>query len=184
MIDVHTHILPSLDDGAATLEQSLEMAHAAVAEGITTVVATPHVRDDYPTTAAEMEEAVAELRVAVAADGLALEILTGGEIALDRLETLDDGALHRFALGSGSYVLLECPYFGWPLNLDDHATGCRAPCRVRPVTWVSAIRIATIAPERPVSTATVQIAARGLAMSAMAPVMTAPAAKPPSRQRR
>src|SRR5437773_2773001 len=48
----------------------------------------------------------------------ALEILTDGEIALDRLETLDDGALHRFALGSGSYVLLECPYFGWPLNLE------------------------------------------------------------------
>jgi len=125
MIDVHTHILPSLDDGAATLEQSLEMAHAAVAEGITTVVATPHVRDDYPTTAAEMEEAVAELRVAVAADGLALEILTGGEIALDRLETLDDGALHRFALGSGSYVLLECPYFGWPLNLEHAARELR-----------------------------------------------------------
>jgi protein-tyrosine phosphatase len=125
VIDVHTHILPRLDDGAATLEQSVEMARAAVAEGITTVVATPHVRDDYPTTAAEMEEAVTELRLAVAADGLTLEILTGGEIALDRLETLADEELHRFALGFGSYVLLECPYLGWPLNLEHAARELR-----------------------------------------------------------
>jgi len=122
LIDVHTHILPGLDDGAATLEQAVEMARAAVGEGISTLVATPHVRDDYPTTAAAMEETVTELRVAVAADRVSLEILTGGEIALDRLESLADDELRRFTLGFGNFVLLECPYLGWPLNLE-HAVG-------------------------------------------------------------
>ena len=107
MIDLHSHILPALDDGAATLAESVAMARAAVDEGITTVVATPHVRDDYPTTAAEMERAVAALRGVLGDEGLPLELLTGGEIALDHLELLDDGELARFALGGRSYVLLE-----------------------------------------------------------------------------
>lgn len=41
MIDVHSHILPSVDDGAKTLADAIEMAKAAVAEGITTIIATP-----------------------------------------------------------------------------------------------------------------------------------------------
>jgi protein-tyrosine phosphatase len=117
MIDLHTHILPALDDGPATLAESIGMARTAAAEGITTVVATPHVRDDYPTTAAEMEQAVAMLRNALSLEGIQLEVETGGEIALDRLELLGDDELARFALGGANYLLLECPYRGWPLYL-------------------------------------------------------------------
>jgi hypothetical protein len=80
MIDLHTHILPALDDGAATLAESIGMARAAAAEGITTVVATPHVRDHYPTTAAEMEQAVATLGNALSLEGIQLDVETGGEI--------------------------------------------------------------------------------------------------------
>ena len=43
MIDLHVHILPGIDDGPKTLEDSLEMARLAVADGITTMVATPHL---------------------------------------------------------------------------------------------------------------------------------------------
>lgn len=42
MIDIHCHILPGLDDGAQTLENSLEMAKAAVNDGIRKIAATPH----------------------------------------------------------------------------------------------------------------------------------------------
>ena len=42
MIDLHCHILPGIDDGAATIEESLAMAESAIADGITHVVATPH----------------------------------------------------------------------------------------------------------------------------------------------
>lgn len=120
MIDLHSHILPGVDDGPATLEESLDMARAAVDDGIEAIAATPHVRDDYPTSPDTMERLVAELREALAADAIRLELLPGGEIALDRLDDLSPDDLRRFGLGgSDAYVLLEFPYFGWPLALED-----------------------------------------------------------------
>jgi len=69
VIDLHTHILPGLDDGARTLEESVAMARSAVADGIRVMAATPHVREDYPTRAAEMERGVGDLRQALAKGG-------------------------------------------------------------------------------------------------------------------
>jgi protein-tyrosine phosphatase len=120
MIDLHSHILPGLDDGAETIESSLEMARAALADGIEAMAATPHVRDDYPTSAAAMESALAEVRAALAAEGLPLELLSGGEIALDYLPLLDDDALRSFGLGGNPrYLLIETPYLGWPLGIAE-----------------------------------------------------------------
>jgi len=62
VIDLHSHILPGLDDGATDLAGALEIARAAVADGITAIAATPHVREDYPTTADAMEDGVRQLR--------------------------------------------------------------------------------------------------------------------------
>src|SRR5207245_9592282 len=47
MVDLHCHILPGLDDGAATMEESTAMAESAIADGITHVVATPHSNSKY-----------------------------------------------------------------------------------------------------------------------------------------
>jgi protein-tyrosine phosphatase len=119
VIDLHSHILPGLDDGVESLSAAVEVARAAVRDGITVIAATPHVRDDYPTSADEMERALEETRAALAAEGIALELLTGGEIALDRLWLLEEDELRRFALGgSKQALLLEFPYFGWPLALE------------------------------------------------------------------
>ncbi len=120
MIDLHTHILWGLDDGARSVDESLGMARAALADGIETVAATPHVRDDFPTAAAEMEERAAELRAALDDAGLALEVRPGGELALDRLLRLEDDELRKFGLaGNPDFLLLEFPYSGWPLGLAD-----------------------------------------------------------------
>jgi protein-tyrosine phosphatase len=127
VIDLHTHILRGLDDGARTLEESLTMARSAVADGIRVVAATPHVRDDYPTRATEMEHRVVELREALTAEGIELEVLTGGEIALDRLDALGGDELVRFGLaGNPTCLLLEFPYYGWPLDLESRAFELRA----------------------------------------------------------
>ena len=82
LIDLHSHILPGLDDGPAGLEGSLAIARSAVADGIRTVAATPHVRDDYPTTAGEMERALETLRAALSDEGIDLALVPGGELAL------------------------------------------------------------------------------------------------------
>ena len=120
MIDLHSHILPGVDDGPRTLEGSLEIARAAVADGIETIAATPHVRWDYPTTAGEMLAALTALREEIAAAGLPLRLLSGGELDLEPLVTLDEDELRRFGLaGNPEYLLVEFPYTGWPLGLPE-----------------------------------------------------------------
>lgn len=119
MIDLHTHVLHGLDDGAASLEESLAIARAAVADGIEALAGTPHVRGDYPTSADEMEARLAEVRAAVEAEGLPLRVLGGGEVALDVFDGLSQEELRRFGLGGNPRcVLLEFPYVGWPLSLE------------------------------------------------------------------
>ncbi|HET7572372.1 MAG TPA: CpsB/CapC family capsule biosynthesis tyrosine phosphatase [Gaiellaceae bacterium] len=120
MIDLHTHVLPGLDDGPETIEQSLELLRAAQADGIRRVAATPHVRDDYPTTAEQMELLVAEVSAAAAREGIPVVVLPGAEIDLAALAGLDDETLRRFGLGGNPrLLLLEFPYRGWPLGLRE-----------------------------------------------------------------
>jgi protein-tyrosine phosphatase len=118
VIDLHSHILPGIDDGARTIEDALGIARAAVADGICVLAATPHVRDHYPTSAETMEERLAELQLALREEDVALELRGGGEIALDWLAEVHPDELPRFGLGGNpEYVLLEFPYAGWPLAL-------------------------------------------------------------------
>jgi protein-tyrosine phosphatase len=127
MIDLHTHILPGIDDGARTLEDAIGMAWAAVADGIRAVAATPHVRDDWPTSAADMERLVADVREALESAGIPLQVLPGGEIALDRLDRLEARELERFGLGGNpDFLLVEFPYYGWPLGLAHRVTELRS----------------------------------------------------------
>jgi protein-tyrosine phosphatase len=127
MIDLHCHVLPDVDDGVRTLEEAVGLARAAEADGVTTIAATPHVRDDYPTSADTMEAKVGELNAALCAAGSAVEILPGGEVALDFLPRLEGDSVFRFGLGGNpKLLLLEFPYYGWPLNFADVVFDLRA----------------------------------------------------------
>jgi protein-tyrosine phosphatase len=127
MIDLHTHVLPGVDDGPPTIDESLGILADSAASGVRMVAATPHVRDDYPTTASVMEGLVAALRREAGANGIAVEVLTGGEIALDRLSVTPTAELRRFGLGGNSrYLLVEFPYYGWPLNLAEELASLRS----------------------------------------------------------
>ena len=99
MIDLHSRILPGLDDGATDLAGALEIARAAVADGITAIAATRHVREDYPTTADAMEGGVRQLRTALERDGIELELQPGGEVSPEQLDRLSHDELRRFGLG-------------------------------------------------------------------------------------
>ena len=120
MIDLHSHILPGVDDGVRSLAEAEELARAAVACGVTAIAATPHVRDDYPTTPDRMEAGVEGVRHHLARAGVPVDVLVGGEVALDRLERLPAEDVVRFTLaGTGRYLLVEFPYYGWPFGLEN-----------------------------------------------------------------
>jgi protein-tyrosine phosphatase len=121
VIDLHAHILPGFDDGVRSLEEARELARTAAAEGVTAIAATPHVRDDYPTTPEQMERGVERLRADFEREGIPIEVLCGGEIAFDRVDALDDDELQRFALARARHVLVEFPYAGWPLEIRNVA---------------------------------------------------------------
>jgi len=120
VIDLHSHVLPGIDDGVTTLAASLELLRAAHEEGIEHIAATPHVRDDYPTSPEVMERLVRQVNEAAQAEGIGVEVLPGGEIDLAFAARFGDETLRRFGLGGNpSLLLLEFPYLGWPVALAD-----------------------------------------------------------------
>ncbi|MFH1152389.1 MAG: CpsB/CapC family capsule biosynthesis tyrosine phosphatase [Pseudomonadota bacterium] len=111
MIDIHAHILPGLDDGAASMDEALAMARKAAAENIHHIIATPHCMDGvYNCTAPGILEACARLNTALSVAGIPLTIHPGAEVRVthDTLQAWDAG--HLLSLGNtGTHILLELP---------------------------------------------------------------------------
>lgn len=116
MVDLHSHILPGLDDGPENIEISLEMAEAAIADGITHVVATPHSSNryvfDYPLVRAlrmELQEKV----------GDRLILATGCDFHLnpENLNALREDA-PRFCVNQRDYLLVEFNEYSIPPAMD------------------------------------------------------------------
>ena len=122
MVDLHSHILPGLDDGAPDVEASVALARAAVAAGTTTLVATPHVSLTYDTRPDAVSSGIEALRARLADERIPLELVAGAEIAVPRLSELDDDGLGAFAIGDGPYLLVESPYSASPF-LEDTVFG-------------------------------------------------------------
>jgi protein-tyrosine phosphatase len=110
MIDMHCHLLPGIDDGPATLERSLALARAAVAQGTTMIVATPHVSPRYPNDATTIGRALDRLTVALADAEIPLEVASGAEIAMTQAIEFSADDLAALTLGEGPWLLVECPF--------------------------------------------------------------------------
>lgn len=116
MIDLHAHILPGLDDGPKTWDEALEMARLAEADGVTAIVATPHLfqhRGVYQGDLNGSEKvlaAVQELREKLAEAGVNVNIFPGCEVPLfpELLDLLHNGSLLTLNNG-GRYLCLEMP---------------------------------------------------------------------------
>jgi protein-tyrosine phosphatase len=107
-VDLHCHILPGLDDGAADLEDSLDMARQGAADGIATICATPHVRGDHDVHVHELEDRVARLQSAVDRADIGVRIRPGAEVAEATALQLDAAELRAASLGAGGgWILLE-----------------------------------------------------------------------------
>lgn len=114
MIDTHLHILPNVDDGPETMEETLALARALVQEGIRAAVATPHYNDEFPQRpAAEIGMRVREVQQALNAHNIPLWLYAGHE-ALIKPGLVDDIREGRLATLNGSrYLLLELWNTSW-----------------------------------------------------------------------
>jgi protein-tyrosine phosphatase len=110
VIDLHCHVLPGLDDGPADVDASVMVARLAAADGTRTMVATPHVREDYQFELDLIEQRASALNARLSADGVELRVVPGGEVALSKLSQLTPAELGRVSLGSSRTVLVESPY--------------------------------------------------------------------------
>jgi protein-tyrosine phosphatase len=110
VIDLHCHVLPGIDDGPKTIEGSLALARAAAAAGTRVIVATPHVSWRYPNESATIAALTDELNERLSAEGIALEVRAGAEIAMTRAGEIQEQELGRLTIGGGPWVLLEPPF--------------------------------------------------------------------------
>ena len=111
MIDIHAHILPEMDDGAVSPEQSLEMARIAAADGITHIIASPHSLNGlYSVWRTEILSACEELSRTLEEQNIPLNILPGSEIRLcpEIMDELEKGRLMTLN-DAGQYIFLELP---------------------------------------------------------------------------
>ena len=110
-VELHFHLLPGVDDGPRDLATALELAREAVADGTRLITCTPHA---HMIDLAELPERVRELRSALAAAGIELEIRGGAELSWDHVARFDAGALDAVAQGPPErrWILLEAPLPG------------------------------------------------------------------------
>jgi protein-tyrosine phosphatase len=103
-------VLPGIDDGPATIEGSLAIARAAAASGTTTIVATPHVSSRFPNTASAIAGLVDLVNDRFAAEGVAVRVVSGAEVAMTRVSEVLPDELLALELGRRGWVLAEPPF--------------------------------------------------------------------------
>ncbi|MBB6611430.1 capsular biosynthesis protein [Pontibacter sp. Tf4] len=119
-VDMHSHILPGLDDGADTLERSLELVQAMQLLGYRKLIMTPHIMSDfYKNTPEGIREKLALLQTAITEAGMEMELGCAAEYYLDEgfLEKLDNN--EELLTFGDKYLLFETSFLNEPLNLRE-----------------------------------------------------------------
>lgn len=118
MIDIHSHILPGVDDGARDLNEALEMARIAAADGTTHLFATPHHRDCTRLTRYQVAQRVDLLQTKLDEANVPLTLLPGHEVRLYN-DMFDDWEKELAGpLGNSRYVLAEPLFHRYTAHTD------------------------------------------------------------------
>ena len=112
--EIHFHLLPSIDDGPSSIEESVALAEAAAAEGTRTIVTTPHVHPEFVTDPTTLPGLLQDVRSELTARRIDVELRCGGELDVRMVERLSDAQLDVIAHGPPGrrWVFLEAPLTG------------------------------------------------------------------------
>lgn len=119
-VDIHSHLIPNLDDGVSNLEETVTCLKQLSNWGIQKVITTPHVnRDWYPNTTAMIKQGLKTVQQFVADQQLPLTVSVAAEYMLDDffLDQLRKGDLLSF--GEKQYLLIEAGWFTAPFGIAD-----------------------------------------------------------------
>ncbi len=120
MVDMHSHLIPGVDDGVSTIEESLEILKNMSKMGFQKVITTPHVMNDfYPNTTEDIRNRVKKLQIEVEAAGIDIEISAAAEYYLDEylMQMLEE---KRELLTFGDrYLLFETSFLNEPAYLRE-----------------------------------------------------------------
>ena len=111
MIDIHSHLLPGIDDGSESLEISLQMARDAVADGVTHALMTPHhMNGRYVNHASDVIKLTADFQTELNNANIPLTVFPSQEVRINGglLSALDDGDILTTD-EQGTYILIEFP---------------------------------------------------------------------------
>ncbi len=110
MIDIHTHILPEVDDGSPNLDCSIAMIKECVKQGATDIILTPHYRREYKLKVEELKERFASFRDYISNDGILVNLYLGQEIFIEKnyKSLFSDNAV--LSINGGKYILIEFDY--------------------------------------------------------------------------
>lgn len=120
MIDIHSHILPYIDDGAKDMDMAIEMAKIYLENGIKTVIATPHyIEKNISTSKEDTKNILEDLKIQLDREGLDLEIFLGNEayISMDLIKDIEEG--YMATLNGTRYILVELPMMDIPLYVEN-----------------------------------------------------------------
>lgn len=118
--DLHSHLLPGIDDGAQDMEQSLSLIQTLLGMGFRKLITTPHVMSDlYPNTPAIIRERLSAVRKAAKEKGIGVELDAAAEYLMDEgfEQLLEEGELLTLP---GKRVLVEMSFIAAPPKLDEY----------------------------------------------------------------
>jgi protein-tyrosine phosphatase len=119
VIDIHSHIMPDVDDGARSVEEAVEMARIAAEDGIECMVSTPHMFNGLSGNPepSEILERVARLNEAIGPNGL--KILPGNEVHISHDVAEQVRTKRVTTINQRNYMLVEFPQFTVPVGVDE-----------------------------------------------------------------